>query len=73
MPDTRGSRQFLERSGIVPTYRRPLPMFGPAQLTVHHLTLRPPLPLGEILDFINGEPPPDRGVTQLWPPANVGP
>jgi hypothetical protein len=65
------ARIFLERAGIIPVLRRPRPRISPQQHTYHSLPLFGPLPLAEHVAYLNGEPPPDRGVTQEWPPFEL--
>lgn len=61
-----GAKAFLERAGIIPTLRRPRPRIEPAANRVHSVPLKAPLPLPELQDHVNGEPPPDRGNTTEW-------
>lgn len=65
------ARNFMERHGIIPASRRPKPRIEPAALRVHSLPLKPPLPLPDLLQHLNGEPPPDRAVTREWPHTPV--
>lgn len=60
------AKTFLERSGIVPTYRRPRPRMEPGALGIHDMELSPPLPLPPLQQHLNGEPPPDRAKTLEW-------
>jgi len=54
------SKLFLERSGIVPTYRGPAPTTVPGDNPIHDAALTAPLPLA---DFVSpGEPPPDTAM-----------
>lgn len=69
----KGCRAYLERSGLMPTYRLPLPRFAGSQLTVHNEPLSAPLPDPALMYHINGDPSPDRGVTQVWPPTQENP
>ena len=61
------ARPFLERAGIIPTYRNPGPRIEPDAALVHQAPLEPPLPLPSLQDHLNGSPPPDRAQTYEWP------
>jgi len=63
---------FLERIGLFPASRNPMPRIEPAALLAHTIPLEAPLPLYELQYHLDGEPePPDRPVTQEWPhPSN---
>lgn len=66
--NTAGSaRNFLERIGILKAYRNPMPAMTTGASLVHEIPLSPPLPLPELLGFLDGEPAPDRGKTLSWP------
>lgn len=71
MYDGKKGTQFLMRIGVLPGYVQPLPAIETTALKVHHDTgggpLEPPLPLPELIRFLDGEPPPDRPPTQNWP------
>lgn len=69
MDDAKRVGGYLERSGILPTRRNPLPRIEPDTLPVHAQALHAPLPAPEIVADVNGVPSPDRGVTQVWPPT----
>ena len=47
--------------------RTTLVMFLPALAAALALPLEPPLPPGELSRDTQGDPPPDRGVTTVWP------
>jgi len=61
------AQPFLERAGIVPTYRNPTPRIEPEALLVHGAPMQPPLPLPQLQQPLNGSPPPDRAETREWP------
>lgn len=66
MAISKSARLFLERAGVKPTFRLPLPTFHPTANAVRNQPLEPPLPIAEAIS--NGEPPPDRGLTkEPWP------
>lgn len=67
--DTQRGRQYLERSGILPPWRNPVPRIEPDRFLIHTEPEAkiPPLPLPELLYHLNGDPPPDRGQTLPWP------
>ena len=60
------AKGFLERTGLIPTLRRPRPRIEPSANRIHTLPLVAPLPLPELQVHLNGLPPPDRGNTTAW-------
>lgn len=59
---------FLERTGLIETYRNPEPRIEPRAHKVHSLPLAPPLPLPNLVLYREGVySAPDRGVTLQWP------
>ena len=69
MYDSKSGSEFLERIGCIPTLRTPVPAIEPGAFKVHTLHMETPLPLPPLVASHDGEPePPDRGVTQAWPP-----
>ena len=71
-PTTRSAALFLERAGITPTLRHPVPSANPDQNLVHVYPVIPPLPLPDLVRFENGLPPPDRGQSDIWPWGEAG-
>ena len=71
-PTTRSAALFLERSGIFPTQRHPVPSVAPDSNPVHIYPVTPPLPLPVFLLPTNGIPPPDRGQSIIWPWGEAG-
>jgi hypothetical protein len=71
-PTTRSAVLFLERRGIIPTQRHPVPGANPDGNPVHYYPVTPPLPLPGFLWFENGLPSPDRGQTEIWPWGEAG-
>jgi hypothetical protein len=67
---SKSSRAWLERKGIYPSYPRPTPLFDPTLHLIHTEPLSRPHPLPELSEAAQGEPPPDRGATQPWPPGS---
>ena len=67
--DLKRGTQFLSRIGAIPRHRQPQPALEVTALKVHSLTLRPPLPLPDLVAAWDGEPPPDRPQTEEWPPT----
>ena len=67
MPRSRSSLQFLRRQGLTPQAGRPAPRLAVDELLVHTLPLKTPKPLTSQLVSVEGEPPPDRGITHPWP------
>jgi hypothetical protein len=72
-PTTRSAAYFLERAGIFPTPRHPVPAASPDTNPVHAYPLvPPPYPLPALLRGQNGCPPPDRGQSDIWPWGEAG-
>jgi hypothetical protein len=69
---SRSSRNYLQRLGLEPTIRRPLPTTAPDALIIHRQPVRPPLPHPTLLLPAQGAPPPDRGRTEAWPHGSDG-
>ena len=68
MPDKKSCMTFLERTGILPTYRNPEPRIEPGALKAHKIPLQAPLPLPGLQWPLDGEHnPPDRHQTVDWP------
>ena len=61
----RSAKLYLERSKIIPTIRGPMPVMDPSLIPLLSLPLDEPLPLAEII--ADGDPSPDRGLTEDWP------
>lgn len=68
-PDTLRGRHYLERAGIIPTYRNPGPRIEPRSHAIHTEpdAIVAPLPLPTLQGYLNGDPAPDRGQTLEWP------
>jgi hypothetical protein len=66
MPDTKSGNGFLQRIGMSRVYA-PAAEIEPVAHKAHQLELEAPLPLPELVEFLDGDPPPDRGVTEHWP------
>ena len=65
---SRSAIQFLRRLGAVDEPVRPMPRLNPEALRVNTYPLAtPPRPVAAVLVGFNGDPPPDRGITQSWP------
>lgn len=67
MTISRSGRRLLERLGIEPTYRGPVSVVAPRSHAAHNYPLAPPLPYPEFQLRLEGNPPPDRNVSQIWP------
>ena len=66
--DKKSGNNFLERIGVIPTFRNPEPRVEPGTFKAHNIELQAPLPLPALLKHLDGDPaPPDRGETQPWP------
>ncbi len=64
---SRASLWFLERAGLTPTRRGPMPMVAPGLNQAMNLPVSPPLPRPVTLLVTQGDPPPDRGLSTVWP------
>jgi len=71
MPVTKSSKMALERWGMIPTHRGPVPRFVPGDSPVHDVEIVRPLPLPEYVS--NGAPPPDKSSSQSQDPWPHGP
>jgi hypothetical protein len=58
---------FLERAGVIPVLRGPMPRIQPSTLKVHRAPVQAPLPLPEFQYVFDGANPPDRTETYDWP------
>jgi hypothetical protein len=68
----RSSRAFLQRMGLEATTRGPMPTIAPATRIIARIPLVPPLPKAPLLLIGQGEPPPDRGRSAVWPHGEAG-
>lgn len=59
---------FLERTGLIPTYRGPSSAIQIGALRAVSLPLPPGLPRPEDVLFLDGQPAPDRVAAAVWPP-----
>lgn len=64
---SRSARLFLERAGLLPTWREPLPRADPAKNPVVTQRQEPPPVSAPFQGPSQGDPPPDRGASQEWP------
>jgi len=64
---SKSPKRFLERRGIVPTYRRPMPTVNLNALRIRGYPLDPPFPSAEKIGYTQGFPVPDRGKSTVWP------
>lgn len=67
MPNSKSGLNFLQRIGLNQVIARPAPRLAPDEHSVHDLELEAPLPLPEFQKPLDGDPPPDRGVSEPWP------
>jgi hypothetical protein len=65
--DRQGCRAFLERSGLIPTWRNPGPRLSPDAYRSHTTPLLPPYPEPVLELPFEGCPQPDRDITQEFP------
>jgi hypothetical protein len=71
-PTTRSAAYYLERTGIMPTLRHPVPAASPDTNPIHVYPLVPPQPWPRMIRYENGCPPPDRGQSDIWPLGAAG-
>jgi hypothetical protein len=72
-PTTRSAALYLERVGIFPTLRQPVPSASPDLNPIHSYPLvPPPHPWPFLIQYINGCPAPDRGQSDIWPWGEAG-
>jgi hypothetical protein len=64
---SRASLWFRERSGLTPTRRGPAPTIAPGLNKTMDVPVSPPLPRPSTLLVTQGVPPPDRGLSSVWP------
>lgn len=68
MPTSHSALEFMRRNGIVPTPRGRQPRLDTRRIVAANVPLeRSVLDPGVLLEA-NGDPPPDRGIADLWPP-----
>ncbi len=66
--NSRSPLDFLRRKGLSAEPARPRPRFDVDALLVHSVPLAsPPKPTQAVLEGLEGETPPDRGLTHGWP------
>lgn len=65
----RSAKLYQERRqpDVRNTRRVPGPRFNMSDNAANIIPLEAPLPLGALLHDINGDPPPDAGLTKPWP------
>jgi hypothetical protein len=66
-PISRGSVWYLERAGLADTRRGPGGRLAPGLNLARAVPVAPPLPRPVYLLPEQGEPPPDRGLSDVWP------
>lgn len=68
MAVSRNPVEFLRRQGMVQEPARPRPRFDVQAARVHTMPITtPPGPSQAVLESLEGNPPPDRGVSRPWP------
>lgn len=68
MPVSRSAIEFLRRHGVQPTPHPSHPRFDMEQLRLNRVPLKREQLNPELQLDVPGAPPPDRGVTDPWPP-----
>ncbi len=68
MPQSRSPRNYLERTGIRVTRRKPIPRLDTGQMRVNTAPLETSELNPALLLDAQGSPPPDRGKLDSWPP-----
>lgn len=67
MYDRKSGRSFLERNGLIPSHRNPMPAVSPSDFKVHSIPLSEPLPLPELRVLKESDPKsPDRYEHDVW-------
>ncbi len=64
---SRSSLEILRRSGLSDEPIGPRPRLDLGGLLVHTIPLGPPKPSFGVLLDLEGDPPPNRGITRPWP------
>ena len=64
---SRAPRWYRERAGLEPTHRGPAPRLYPNANPINAYPTAPPLPLPATALPSQGDPPPDRGLSDAWP------
>jgi len=67
MWDKKSGRTFLQKIGVLLTGTYPRPTIMPSNLVAHSIPLLPPLPEPSRIVDPDGNPPPDRVETVVWP------
>jgi len=67
IPTGQSAKDFQERHGLRNTRRDPAPKMDACANKIHTFPLVPPLPLPGFLHRENGNPSPDRGLSDVWP------
>lgn len=67
MPQSRSPLQFFRRRGLTPQANHPAPRLAVDEIKLHMLPLVEPKPPWSVLAGVEGNPPPDRGLTRPWP------
>lgn len=68
MNTTRSARTFLERYGLRPTRRNPLPRQSPGTMVIHRLPVGYPPPRPDLMTQSPGQAT-SSGRTDTWPPS----
>ena len=64
---SRSPRRWLERRGLVGTYRKPMSTVSLPALRLRDYPLEPPFPSATTQGYTQGEPVPDRATSAEWP------
>lgn len=64
---SRSPRRWLERRGLIGTYRKPMSTVSLPALRLREIALEPPFPTAQTLSYTQGDPVPDRATSVEWP------
>lgn len=64
---SRSPRKYLERRGILGTYRKPMSTVSLNSLRLRDYPLESPFPITDLRQYTQGDPVPDRGISKEWP------
>lgn len=65
---SRSALEFMRRNGLIETPRAPRPRLNFRDLIINTMGLKREQVDPDLMLDADGDPPPDRGVTDRWPP-----
>lgn len=63
------ARRFMERIGVAPVLRMPVPRYDGRRAVVENYPLNAQLPRADLVLDANGNPAPDRSTLREFPPS----